>query len=292
VARLSDGSLLAWGSNVGGQCKVRPPPAGQAYVRCAAGAVHTLGLLSNGTILACGGNFSGQCDVPSPPPGLVYTDVAAGSQHSIGRLSDGSIVVWGGNLIETSFVPRMPAGYRCAQIAGGEEHSMALLEPTYSPFCYGDGSAGACPCANSGSAGHGCENSAATGGARLSATGAPALQADDVQLTSSGELSQSLSIMLQGSGSIAPASFGDGLRCVGGSLKRLYVHTAVNGSVTAPQAGEPSISARSAALGDTIPPGATRYYQVYYRDALASFCPAPQGSTFNVSNGLAVEWAQ
>jgi hypothetical protein len=178
------------------------------------------------------------------------------------------------------------------EIAAGSYHTLARVVARVTSFCSGDGSASTCPCANSGSAGHGCENSASTGGALLSATGAPALQADDVQLTSSGELSQALSIVLQGSASIAPASFGDGLRCVGGMLKRLYVHSAINGVMTAPRAGEPSISARSAALGDAIPPGATRYYQVYYRDSVASFCPAPQGSTFNVSNGLAVEWAQ
>jgi hypothetical protein len=126
----------------------------------------------------------------------------------------------------------------------------------------------------------------------LAAAGVPDLQADSVVLTSSGELQQSLSIVLQGSASVAPASFGDGLRCVGGSLKRLYTHSAIGGVVTAPQAGDLSISARSAVLGDVIPPGATRYYQVLYRDGSPAFCAAPQGSSFNLSNGLAIDWAQ
>jgi hypothetical protein len=85
-------------------------------------------------------------------------------------------------------------------------------------------------------------------------------------------------------------SYGDGLRCTGGVLKRLYAKNASGGVVTAPQAGDPSVSARSAALGDPIPMGATRNYQVFYRDPNASFCPNPPGSTFNVSNAVAVVW--
>jgi len=116
------------------------------------------------------------------------------------------------------------------------------------------------------------------------------LSADTLSLTSSGELAQALSILLQGTNSVAPVAFGDGVRCVGGVLKRLYVSHAVNGTVSLPPAGSWSISTRSAQLGDTIQQGSTRYYQVYYRDPDANFCPAPQGSTFNISNGLAVQW--
>jgi hypothetical protein len=160
----------------------------------------------------------------------------------------------------------------------------------FTPFCLGDGSGLACPCANSGAPGHGCENSAVTGGALLSATGVASLSADTVQLSASDELPTALSIVLQGDVALAPLGFGDGLRCAGGSLKRLYARNAVGGVLTAPQTGDPSISARSAALGAPIPLGATRIYQVYYRDPSASFCPAPTGSTFNVSGATAVAW--
>jgi len=64
----------------------------------------------------------------------------------------------------------------------------------------------------------------------------------------------------------------------------------VAGTITAPAGGDPSVTARSAALGDVIPPGATRYYQTYYRDASATFCPNPPGDTFNVTDGLIVVW--
>jgi hypothetical protein len=157
---------------------------------------------------------------------------------------------------------------------------------SFVPLCFGDGTGGACPCSNSGSSGHGCENSAATGGALLAATGVASLSSDVVQLTSSDELPTALSIVLQGSTVIAPTSFGDGLRCTGGSLKRLYVKHAIGGVITAPEAGDPSVSARSATLGDTIPLGATRAYQVYYRDPSLGFCPGG----FNVSSAIAIAW--
>jgi hypothetical protein len=84
--------------------------------------------------------------------------------------------------------------------------------------------------------------------------------------------------------------FGDGLRCVGGSLKRLYSKPASGGVVYAPHPGDPSITARSAALGDPISSGATRYYMTYYRDPSATFCPNPPGGTFNGSNAVSIVW--
>ena len=157
-------------------------------------------------------------------------------------------------------------------------------------FCPGDGSGVACPCGNDGASGRGCENSAGTGGALLAGSGVASLSADSAQLTSSGERSTALSIVLQGRAAIAPVDFGDGLRCAGGQLVRMYVKTAIAGVVTAPQPGDPGILERSAAAGDPIPLGATRVYQAYYRDPSPSFCPGPQGSTFNASSAIAIAW--
>lgn len=158
------------------------------------------------------------------------------------------------------------------------------------PFCFGDGTSTACPCGNSGTVGHGCQNSMATGGSLLTGTGDPSLSADTLHFTATGELPSALSIVLQGNTPIGPALFGDGLRCAGGTLKRLYVKSASGGVVNAPQGADLSVSARSAALGDPIGGGTFRFYQVYYRDSNASFCPDPPGGTFNVSNGLTVAW--
>jgi hypothetical protein len=73
-------------------------------------------------------------------------------------------------------------------------------------------------------------------------------------------------------------------------MLRLYTKQAQSGSVIAPAAGESSIRARSAALGDPISNGQTRTYQVYYRDPVAGFCPAPGGDTWNVTNAVRVNW--
>ena len=157
-------------------------------------------------------------------------------------------------------------------------------------ICFGDGSGAPCPCSNTGAAGHGCQNSVSTGGARLDSSGSASLANDTLLLSAAGELPMALSIVFQGSAEIPPASFGDGLRCAGGTIKRLYVRNAVAGAVAAPQAGDASISSRSAALGDVLHSGATRIYQTYYRDPHLAFCPAPAGDAWNVSNAVRIAW--
>jgi hypothetical protein len=55
-----------------------------------------------------------------------------------------------------------------------------------------------------------------------------------------------------------------------------------------PQPGDLSISARSAALGDVIPVGATRSYFAYYHDTDPAFCST--GGSFNASNAVSIVW--
>jgi Tol biopolymer transport system component len=157
----------------------------------------------------------------------------------------------------------------------------------FRPFCAGDGSiATFCPCGNGGMPGHGCQNSGSTGGATLLASGDT--NPDTVRLDTTGERPTALSIFLQGNANTSTGVvFGDGVRCVSGTLKRLYVKSASGGACSAPGIGDPSITARSAALGDPISPGDTRYYQVYYRDPTAGFCPP---ETFNATNGSRIGW--
>jgi hypothetical protein len=112
---------------------------------------------------------------------------------------------------------------------------------------------------------------------------------DRVVLGTVGELDSALSIFLQGRSVLGDAvAYGDGMRCIGGSMKRIAITSAVAGAASYPASGEPSISARSAALGDLIRPGTYRYYQVVYRDSNPGFCN-PQ-SAFNVSNAVMVAW--
>lgn len=156
-------------------------------------------------------------------------------------------------------------------------------------YCLGDGGTSACPCGNVGLSGRGCDNSFLTGGARLNGTGTAS--PDTIQLYASGELPNAATLVFQGDVVLtAPIAFGDGLRCAGGSLKRLYTTNAVNGSLTVPPIGQPSVSARSAALGDTLTPGEVRAYQAWYRDSNPAFCSAPSGNVWNLSNAVRIVW--
>jgi hypothetical protein len=149
----------------------------------------------------------------------------------------------------------------------------------------------ACPCANPAlGPGQGCDNSSSTGGAMLTAAGNAALSSDTVVINAIGEKPTATSILLQGDNLNATGTvFGQGIRCVAGSLKRLYVKNAVGGAVTMPGAGDPTITARATALGDTLAGGSVRYYGIYYRDPIVlGGCAA--SSTFNITNQASVTW--
>ena len=108
--------------------------------------------------------------------------------------------------------------------------------------------------------------------------------------TATGEKPTATSIFLQGTAAnLAGVTFGQGIRCVGGTLKRLYTKTAVGGVVTAPTGSDPDVSVRSAFLGDTIQAGENRYYIVYYRDpTVLGGCPGT--STYNATQSGALCW--
>ncbi|HEV8111507.1 MAG TPA: hypothetical protein VGR31_01900 [Planctomycetota bacterium] len=167
--------------------------------------------------------------------------------------------------------------------------------PAFASLC-DPGIAGvtACACANPPSGpGRGCDNSSGTGGAVLAAAGGTLLSSDTLVFTTSGEKPTALSIVGQWTGTNASGVvFGMGVRCTSGTLKRLYTKTAVGGSISAPSfiAGDPQVSVRSAALGDTILAGQSRWYLVYYRDPIVlGGCPA--SSTFNATQTGAITWA-
>ena len=169
-------------------------------------------------------------------------------------------------------------GFEAFQIACGA---------TGTTFCAGDGSATGCPCANGGSAGQGCENSSGTGGAALTASGSASVSNDGIQLLA-GALPNVTTVSFlpgdQPANGGAGILFGDGLRCVAGTLVRLAVRPVSGGSIAfgAGVGGDPAVSAQGA-----VPGGATRWYQAHYRDPFA-FCTA---ATFNTSNGLDIVWA-
>jgi len=151
----------------------------------------------------------------------------------------------------------------------------------------------ACPCANPpAGAGQGCDNSSATGGARLESTGEAFLSQDQIVFATSGEKAHAASTLLQGTALASNGIvFGQGVRCLAGTTKRLYFKTAVQGSITAPDllAGDLTVSARSAALGLPLQPGHTYTYLVYYRDPVVlGGCPAT--STYNATQTGSMTW--
>lgn len=188
----------------------------------------------------------------------------------------------------------MGLGLFNGQVAGWVVNGLGASNTGFTSLCDpGVNSVIACPCSNPPSGpGRGCDNSAATGGALLSASGVASLSTDTLLFTTSGETPIATSLVLQGDAFMASGIvFGQGVRCVDGTLKRMYVKAASGGSITAPNfgAGDPTVSARSAAVGDAIPPGQSRWYAVYYRAAhVLGGCPAL--STFNVTQTVQVPW--
>ena len=152
--------------------------------------------------------------------------------------------------------------------------------PTSGAFCFGDGSSTACPCANNSAvgAGAGCLNSLGSGGL-LASTGVASIAADTAVLAGSG-MPNSNALFFQGSTQIA-SPFGDGLRCVGGTVVRLGTKLNAAGASQYPAAGDLAVSVR----GQVTLPG-VRNYQVWYRNA-AAFCTA---ATFNLTNGYTITW--
>lgn len=152
-----------------------------------------------------------------------------------------------------------------------------------STFCRGDGSGLACPCGNTGAAGHGCANSSFSSGALLSATGPASVVGDAVQLTATS-LTGASCVFFQGSAQMSPVIVDDGIGCVSGTIVRLGTKGVGAGASAFPQAGDPLISVRGALPAA----GGTYSYQCFYRNAASAFCPP---ATSNRTNGVQLIWA-
>lgn len=162
----------------------------------------------------------------------------------------------------------------------------------FTSFCHPSQDAGACPCANPPSAfGRGCNNSQSTGGGKLSLFGVSSLSTDTLNLFGSQLKANALSVFNQGNAVLAASlPFGQGLRCVGGSIKRLYTTIALSGgTASVPQSGDPNVHTRSAALGDFINAGTTRSYYVYYRDPIV-LGGCASANTFNTTQSMQAIW--
>lgn len=170
-------------------------------------------------------------------------------------------------------------------VGGPSEYRTLAFARTATAFCLGDGSATPCPCSNSSASAEqaGCRNSFGVGG-RVRAQGTSSLTSDTFALITSA-MPNSPCLYFQGTmaiGAGAGAVFGDGLRCAGGTVVRLGTKSNVGGTSQYPSVGDPSVS-----VGGSIGGAGTRTYQVWYRNS-AAFCTT---STFNLSNGLLVNWS-
>jgi len=260
----------------------------------------------SGRASGSGSAFSGpQLALPGDHPNLQGTgfyDTEPGFNRIQASVSGTGVsvsnIVWDNATqitLTMSVAPGAPVGPRTVTVTNPDGQSSTSASGVFSvslgtpgvAYCFGDASLPTpCPCANFGGTGRGCANSANAAGAVLGTTGTTS--PDTVVLSASGERPTALNVFFQGNANnLAGIAYGDGVRCGGGTLVRLYSKNAVGGAASAPQGAELSITAQSAAKGDPIAPGSTRYYFNAYRDPVIGFCPP---NTFNATNGVQITW--
>jgi hypothetical protein len=266
-----DGYIIAGGRYLGGSYQSCSGSDGTVFDQGVVSAVYPAN--SEGLALACGALAAGA----SPEQGSGMGTQDRFWLENAAPIADGCY--WFGGSMPGNFYLQLYSA------------NVTLPNPGPAlPFCDPASGGGlACPCANPpGGANRGCNNSAATGGASLGASGSAALAADTLVFATANELSTSTTLLVQGS-ALTSASFGQGVRCVGGALKRLYSRAASSGSAIFPGAGDPPVSMRSNALGDPIASGTQRYYFAMYRDPVVlGNCAA--SATFNCTDAGAVLW--
>jgi hypothetical protein len=126
-------------------------------------------------------------------------------------------------------------------------------------------------------------------GGELSASGTASVANDSVVLHATSLPPTTVTLFFQGNNKQNGGNgsqFGDGLLCVNGSVVRLGQKSVAGGGAVDFGAGvgsDPLVSVK----GLVPATGATRRYQVWYRNA-GPFCTT---STFNLTNGLEIAWA-
>jgi len=186
-----------------------------------------------------------------------------------------------------------------------EEEALAkhgILPPNRAPGTqggFGDGSMGPCPCLNNSTvAGRGCQHSESVAvyggaGALLFATGSNRLANDAIGNSQSLTLRAlemrrppTVCVFWQGTAALAvPVIAGDGLRFLGGALRRIGIKPGCNGKSSY---GAGLLDVPVSVSGLLPAAGGTRHYQVAYRDGNPVHCFPNE--TVNWTNMITIPW--
>lgn len=150
-------------------------------------------------------------------------------------------------------------------------------ETVGTPFCF---CATAAPCGNIDPTA-GCANSTG-GGALITGSGGTSVGLDNLVLTVTGLPPSTFHLLFMGPSTVGPLPFGDGLRCVGGSLYR-YPIAMADAAGTSVYSGLVTYANTNFPAAGNITVGSTWNFQDWYRDAAG-----PCGTTFNASSAISV----
>jgi hypothetical protein len=120
LALMADGTVIALGNDLYGQCNVPARLGGVAAI--AGGGGHSLALKNDGTVVAWGDNSWGECNVPWELSGVVA--ISAGAGFSLALKANGTVVAWGDNEYGQCSVPAGLGG--AVAISAGDNFSLAL----------------------------------------------------------------------------------------------------------------------------------------------------------------------
>jgi Regulator of chromosome condensation (RCC1) repeat len=286
VARLSDGSIVQWGSATG---SVPALPSGLGYVEVSTGGKHTVARRSDGSVVQWG-RVSAR--VPVLASGLSYVSLDAGAVHTVAHVSDGTLRAWGENEFGQCNIPAPPSGLDFVEVSAGgcSSYISAIIGQWWLPYlplaahsvarlsdgslvAWGDNTYGQCNVAAGALGTNHCLGIPNSSGeaARISAIGSESLAANDLVLNAVS-LPDTPFLFFSGLGQ-NQAVFGDGYLCVSGNLVRIGIGGTASGGVASSMVDLPS-------SGITVP--GTRYFQCLFRD------PAAGSTGFNLSDSLKV----
>ncbi len=199
-----------------------------------------------------------------------------------------------------------PSGPGC-YFFGGNPHadfylklygvSTCVVDPVVKFCAPGVGGIVSCPCGNGqvpAGATKGCNNFAGggTGGALMAGSGNAVTNAGDtLEFDITAGVGSNVTVLFEGTTNTVNTRSGAGIRCVGGTLKRLYKGNQASGAIVFPNNGVP-VHVQSQAKGYTIVAPITLHYYCAYRNSAANGQPGCPGLNFgfNTTNAGSVLW--